>query len=477
MINWRSLLVILAVFFSIQSDAQTQTNTQTKANADTKANANARAEINAQTESGDDARWLYSVRPGDTLWAICLKYTNRGGCWQDLGPINGVEYPRQLPIGYVIEFPLGWLKNQPVGAKVLSVVGDVQLVSGGASRPLKTDELLGIGVQIQSRDGYASIQFGDGSVMVVEPESELNLDALSSFDGEGMVDSRLRLMRGAVRTRVPEREPKSKFRVATPAAVAAVRGTEFRVSTATEESKPTMRGEVFDGTVAVAGDNDSRDIERGYGIKVLQGEPVSEPISLLVAPEISDQSISVKSPVVQWMPVLGAESYQLDVLSDLTTETLLFSAQVSVPEAVTSSLPEGCYTARVRGVSDDQLQGMPSLAQVCVTLPLGVPVLSSHSLEERSGHFTLDWTPVDRAVSYQVHLSADESFERFDVVEVTTVQWQQSASHTDVNYVRVIAVGETGELSDVSEIAKLEHRSKNLILPIVLGVLGLIVIL
>ncbi len=55
------------------------------------------------------------------------------------------------------------------------------------------------------------------------------MDSLGSFDASGMVDTSVRLKKGRVENRVAPQKPDSRYRIITPAAVAAVRGTEFRV--------------------------------------------------------------------------------------------------------------------------------------------------------------------------------------------------------------------------------------------------------
>ena len=435
------------------------------------------AQKGPQSDTVTEPTWLYSVRPGDTLWALCRKYTSIDRCWIKLGEINNVIYPRQLPPGFVVEFPLSWLKEPPVNAKVLSVTGSVSLVVDGQERGLSAGDALSIGQSIIANQGYASIQFGDGAIMVVEPGTVLHLDTLSSFDGQGVVDSRLRLVRGSIRTRVPEQEPKSKFRVSTPAAVAAVRGTEFRVSTAIEENKPSMRGEVFDGTVSIASEINNKDIEKGYGIKVAQGEPVSEPVRLLAAPIVEDQSFSRFPAAFQWSAVLGAARYQLDVLDDEESESLVAQHAVLSPEAMLQQLELGCYTARVRAVDADQLQGMPGRARLCITDTLDAPVLSAREFEDDDGRFYIKWSGDERAVAYRVQVSRTADFDKIQELLIETNKLEVPSGYLQGDYIRVIAIGESGEASDPSESSVLVHEDRNLILPILLGVLGLIVFL
>ena len=50
---------------------------------------------------------------------------------------------------------------------------------------------------ITGSESYANIQFADGSVMRISPDSEVVFDTLSAYRDTGMVDSRVRISRGS----------------------------------------------------------------------------------------------------------------------------------------------------------------------------------------------------------------------------------------------------------------------------------------
>ena len=55
--------------------------------------------------SAVSSEWIYSVRPGDTLWDLCKTYTTKIDCPTKLGERNHVSLPKRLPPGYLIRFP------------------------------------------------------------------------------------------------------------------------------------------------------------------------------------------------------------------------------------------------------------------------------------------------------------------------------------------------------------------------------------
>ena len=92
------------------------------------------------------------------------------------------------------------------------------------------------------------IQFADGSIVTIQPNSTLKLDALSLYGGGGMVDTKLRLQQGGVAVKAnPQHVPGNTMQIFTPTAVAAVRGTDFRLLS---ESK-TTRQETLQGRVGL----------------------------------------------------------------------------------------------------------------------------------------------------------------------------------------------------------------------------------
>jgi hypothetical protein len=185
------------------------------------------------------AGWLYSIRPGDTLWSVCKEYTKEPGCWQKLGPLNKIDQNRKIAPGTRLRIPASWLKNPAASATIVFTQGDVRYqhfgeVEADAVKGIK----LPIGSQLTTGKGTVTIVFADGSSMILASDSQLELDTLSNFELNGMVDSTVRLKRGTVKTRVIKREPRSQFRTMTPSAVASVRGTEYRVNIVSGKSSP-----------------------------------------------------------------------------------------------------------------------------------------------------------------------------------------------------------------------------------------------
>ncbi len=403
--------------------------------------------VSQYAHSGD---WVYTVRKGDTLWGLCLEYTTVATCWQKIGPYNGVEYPRSLAPGTRINFPVAWLIRPPAPALVTYVKGSAEKVlPSDVATALEKGDALPMGTRVLTgSDGLVLLTFADGSVMTVEGESELTLDALSGHKDTGMVDTRVHLKKGAVQTRVPKRESRSNFEVSTPSSVAAVRGTDFRVSSIEGEQTLT-RNEVFSGAVSVANVAEKKELARGTGLVAIKDQPLPEVVKLLSAPTLLTEANTYPRPFnLQWEPLDGAQRYRLELVADRQPEsvgeqknevTIHFS---DTQDFTVAQVPDGCYLVRVSAVDVNSLQGMPSERRYCVKTLLAQPQGLVFDRAKKS-LASLSWHPVERAESYRVEFSSEPSFERIGssaIVAVPTLVL--SDGHKDEKYARVVALAE-----------------------------------
>lgn len=382
----------------------------------------ASAASDGDQQSSAAQEWLYSVRPGDTLWGLCEKYTHKRNCWLELGPHNGVKFPRQLPPGLIIRFPIAWLKQLPTPVLVADFSGEVfyQLPNSQEKTQAANGVRLAIGTEITTGvDSLVKLRFDDGSEMQIEPNSRLILRALSADSDAEYVEMRTYLHHGAVQTRVPERQPKSRFEITTPAAIAAVRGTEFRVASANNpQGTAVMLGEVYEGAVAVANEQstDAAEVKAGFGIKAEQGQAISEPEPLPPAPQLFSFKAAQKAPItITWQAMPGVSRYRFEVFSQAdTNETLAYVGEVSAQEFSDTLMQftQGCYRIAVRAISDSGLLGLASEAPVCVSSPLSTPLLDNSKIRfpSKDSQLALSWQAVALAQSYRIEVAEDKNF-------------------------------------------------------------------
>jgi LysM repeat protein len=336
------------------------------------------------------ADWQYTMRPGDTLWSVCKEYTKEPGCWQKLGPLNNIGRDRAIPPGTRIRIPANWLKVPAATATIVFVQGDVSFQRPDEMEtPASEGVELTIGSKLITGNGSVSLSFADGSSMVLEPNSQLELDTLSNFELNGMVDSTVRLNRGTVKTRVIKREPRSHFRTITPSALAAVRGTEYRVNVvSSEQQKQSTLVEVYEGLVDVGADKVTFPVPATFGIVAKQGETLQEPVKLLDKPEligfeeqqiilIDDTRKRLSSPSIQWQEEPLAAGYQLNILADqqgkAKTEKLITSYRTEANTVTIKDLAQGCYQLSLRAIDKLGLHGLAAQKRLCLTQQIALP--------------------------------------------------------------------------------------------------------
>lgn len=358
--------------------------------------------------------WIYTVRPGDNLWDLSETHLTSMKYWRPLQRHNNITDPLHIPPGTRLKFPIAWLRQQPSAAIVVQLQGEARLISGadGSSKPLGVNTQLVSGDTVQTgADSNLSIRFADGSELLVLSDSEVEMDSLSAYGVTGMVDTRVRLQGGRVDTKVqPSEGPGSRYHIITPAAVAAVRGTRFRVSADTDQ--PVSRSEVTEGSVGVSGAGARQLVHAGYGTVATAGKPPEPPRELLPAPDLTPlPALLDRLPVpFTWKEVESATGYRYQVATDDRFDLLLVDG-TSQQAAATADLPDGDYVLRVRAIDRDRLEGNDALRSFSVDArpvpPLLIGLGNGTLIRDPQPGFSWSSTPADTAWYFQLARDAD----------------------------------------------------------------------
>ncbi|MCP5365171.1 MAG: FecR domain-containing protein [Hyphomicrobiales bacterium] len=360
--------------------------------------------------------WLYTVRPGDNLWELSDTYLRSVVYWKRLQELNNVSDPLHLPPGRRLRVPIAWLKLQPVPVEVVTVQGQVETVKAGSAdpQPLHAGMRINAGAIIRTYDDSSAILlFADGSRMLLASNSELHLDALSVLDGTPFTDSRVRLMRGRSDIRARSgAEGQTWYSISTPAAITAVRGTEFRVGV--QDQGEGARTEVLDGQVNVSAGARTRSIKRGFGTVVRKGSAPMPPRPLLPAPDLHSVPAELDRLPVRFRikPLTEAVAYRLEVANDSKFEPLLFDDVFSSVEFVVPNLPDGQYTIRVRGIDATSLEGFDASTTLTVDARPEPPILMD-PIEDAfipDGLPNFRWTKPENAQSFHLQITRGGDF-------------------------------------------------------------------
>lgn len=305
--------------------------------------------------------WEYRVRLDDTLSEIVAEYVKPEFGWRRVADYNNLADTDFLLPGSTVRLPVGWLRVQPAKARVANVHGEAfgQYADDDEPFALTVGSKLGVGAALTTADESSlTLEFADGSTLLVQSDARLVLDTLSAYGATGMVDTRLRLRQGRAGGRVrPAEGAASRFEVRTPAAVTSVRGTDFRVAVGDDEH---FLAEVTAGAVAVHGGGKEVSVPKGYGTFVESvGAPPAEPVTLLPAPELDalPATFGGGPADLHWSPVENARGYRVQIAPDTRFRTLLVDRITDAPGARVAGLPDGMFALRVRAIDAHGLEG------------------------------------------------------------------------------------------------------------------------
>lgn len=321
--------------------------------------------------SAEEEYWEYTFRPGDSIWKIAKKYTTTVNNWDEIQKINQIRQgpDRKIRPGTRIVIPVSMLKLQPTPALVIALNGDVSLIrANGDKVKVIVGEKLYSGDRVVTVDKQSlRMQFADKSELQVLPNSELVLDKLSQHKQTGMVDTRVRLNSGSVNTWVEKQQPDSRYEIITPAAITAVRGTAFRLSTDDEQ---ISRTEVTEGFVAVSAGESEKNVQDGFGIVAEKDKPLPEPVKLLSPPEVSVKPSPDQTAVqLLWVAMDGAKYYRYQLATDEKFNHVTVDSTTVENTVEMNQLQPGHYYLRVRGVDQFKLEGLDSVINFDIKEP------------------------------------------------------------------------------------------------------------
>tara|TARA_R110002167_G_scaffold81044_10_gene222188 strand:+ start:685 stop:2352 length:1668 start_codon:yes stop_codon:yes gene_type:complete len=321
-------------------------------------------------DSNSLEEWHYTLRPGDTLQDISLSLLSHKYSWSDVIKHNRVDKSDMLAPGSIIKIPMHWLKQQPKPAKVKTLDGMAQIKKARSTRyeTLKADMLIQVGDEVATRNGNLVIEFADNSTIRLEANSNLFFNKLSHFGKTGMVDTRLRLKNGSLTTDIPPLVKGSRYEIKTPSAVAAVRGTEFRLHSSENET----RLEVLEGSVEFSGEHGQTMVKAGKGASIKSGSPRIEVIDLPSPPraQLAQDTIR-KLPInVEWDKSKNAKAYQVQISQkDKNGRIVQDKIQQDNTMAI-DQINNGDYELAIRSIDENGYKSGDSISKLSVEIDL-----------------------------------------------------------------------------------------------------------
>ncbi|MNR79204.1 FecR protein [compost metagenome] len=309
----------------------------------------------------------YYAQAGDTLMSIAQRLTTKTGNWVALGTINRVSKDSNIPIGTGIIIPTELLADEPTEATVIARNGNITATAAdGRVMTIDIGSRVAEGMRITTgSNSFLTLSLADQSRISVPSNSNVLIAKLRKSLYTASPRTEVKLLRGRVVSRVsPLDTNKGRFEVRTPASVAGVRGTHFRVGF--DGNK--VATEVLDGHVAVGSQAkpDTRMLDSVKG-NIITASAIGQPVDLLPAPQLASmpyrQNGNAQFAVA---PVKGARAYHIQLAQDSETLHLLAEAKSTTQEVVIDNIQEGNYFAQISAIDALGLEGMPRTLAVTI---------------------------------------------------------------------------------------------------------------
>ncbi len=316
----------------------------------------------AQAETTDEII-TYRTKGGETLKSIAGQWFVNPEDWRRMMALNKVKDPDDLPAGTVLRLRSSWLKTNPITAELVAFRGDVRVLRKNGALPVAKGMELGEGdILVTGPNGFATLALPDKSQVSLPSASRIRLARLRQVPMSDSIDRRFTLEQGRSEARVtPMANPASRFLITTPVAVAAVRGTQFKVSYTPDELKAATV--VTEGKVSVSRIGGIEDVmvRGGYGNLTTSGG-ATKAFKLLPAPAVDtpDRVQDAEAVTFRIKPVQGAVGYIVEIATDAAFTDRVGSLQVDGTEAVFKDVPNGQYHVRAFAVDALGLEGMPA---------------------------------------------------------------------------------------------------------------------
>lgn len=319
--------------------------------------AGASAAVAAPAKPGDTI--TYRVEKGDNLYTLAERYFRQPGDYRVVQRLNRVANPYRLAIGSTLVIPRSVLRREPIPAIVQNFSGSVLVGPADRQRPATA------GMKVQEADvirtgprSFVTLRLPDASTVSLPSQTSVRVATLRRTLLANSVERSFAVENGRVRANVtPMADPFSDFRISTPIASSAVRGTRFSVSFAPAEGRATS--EVVEGAVDFE--------EKGAGTHALttgfgSANGLTAPVALLPTPTLKAAEKVQDEEILTFAaePLAGAARMRFQIARDAGFLDVIDEAEQDGTGATLPSLPNGIYFVRLSAIDGHGLEGMPA---------------------------------------------------------------------------------------------------------------------
>ena len=348
----------------------------------------------------------YTVREGDTFKSIAQTELGKIGLAPHLAEFNGLTIDATLNPGELVQIPLyGEVVKE--FATIVYLKGDV--TRGGESidrnAEVYIDELLATG-----EDGFVSMMFKSGSVINLQPNTNAKLVRLNCLDDDPSCLIEVQADKGELTSDVKKTDAQpADFRITTPYASAAVRGTIFDVSV----DKASLTVGVTEGGVGLSASGDSVDLDMGFGSVTKKGEGLGQPIPLLPSPVYRYiPTRAAKGDRILWWNISDVNNYSASLTSDKEGRAVSSTAGGANTDFTVGDESAGDYYLTVRGIDSNGLKGFTSSTKITVAeIDSDLKPVDTEISFDGNEFLVSVMDPSEDAPGYEIQVSPDPDFD------------------------------------------------------------------
>lgn len=314
--------------------------------------------IAASAQAAGGESQTYVMRSGDTLIRLAQLYLVSEAAALEVQRLNRIADARRIPVGTRLAIPRRLLRSEPIELRLQSFSGPVAVSHQGQQIAPRAGAIVPEGATIVTgANGFASVAAADGSRIALPSNSEARFARARRYLIDRAADIDVDVRRGRTEVRAAPQNPGGTFRVRTPVAVSAVRGTDFRAGLSSEGDLGLT--EVLEGNVGVSTAAREEAVGASFGAAARStGEIATEallPAPALIAPGRvqTDETVSFNI-----QPMVDARRYRLQVARDAGFLEVLAEGEASGTSVAFAGIGNGAYFVRANAIAASGLAGL-----------------------------------------------------------------------------------------------------------------------
>ena len=364
----------------------------------------------------------YTFKSRDTLLGLAERYLVNQAAADTVQRINGIKDATKIREGTVIRVPTSLLKSTAIGAKIVAFSGTVSIIGKkGGVTPIIGAAVLEGQTLSTGAPGFLTLSIAGGSNVSIPSRSRVKIVRLRKYLLTGGSDIDLFVEQGRAETAAaPVKDSNSRFRMRTPTAVSAVRGTVFRIGYDGPSSSSLT--EVVEGAVAVDGGTSTEPtlIPMGFGAALPRtGVLLQE--KLLPAPKVTNSDNTHAADIVKFnlSSVEGAIGYRTQVARDAGFLEIFGETVSANPVATFENVPDGSLFVRSTAISESNLEGVADIFGFRRRL---LKISSEEASNPFSGLFQIKWVPHEAGTTVYRFQLFDEKNQHIPIIDELGLQ-------------------------------------------------------